>query len=101
MIKSIRLDKKISLYKLSKETKLSRTYLRNLENNVTKNPTLSVLEKIAIALDVNIKELFYTELDIQQLKRVLYKNIDKFGISSAEALEISQIIDKLLNIKRS
>lgn len=101
VIKNIRLSKKISLYKLSKQTNLSRTYLRNLENNISTNPTLSVLEKIATALDVNIKELFYTELDIQQLKKVLYKNIDKFGISSAEALEISQIIDKLLNIKRS
>ena len=101
VIKSIRLSKKISLYKLSKETNLSRTYLRNLENNISTNPTLAVLEKIANALDVNVKELFYTELDIQQLKRILYKNIDKFGIGSDEALEVSQIIDILLNVKGS
>jgi len=100
-IKNIRLNKKVSLYKLSKETNLSRTYLRNLENNVSTNPTLAVLEKIALVLDVNVKDLFYSELDIATLKKKLYRKIDKYGVSSVEALQISQTIDLLINMKNN
>lgn len=99
-IKNIRLNKKVTLYQLSKDTNLSRTYLRNLENNKATNPSLQVLEKISIALQVNIKDLFYSELDIENLKKEMYNRIDNFGIKSKEALEVSQLIDLLLNVKR-
>lgn len=97
-IKNIRLNKNITLYNLSKKTGLSRTYLRNMENNINTNPTLSVLEKISTALDVNIKDLFYSTLDIENLKKEMHKKIDLNGIDSKEVLQISQIIDLLLNI---
>ena len=57
-IKEIRKSKNISLYFLSKTTKITRSYLRDLENNKKSNPTLQTLCKIANALDVNIKDLF-------------------------------------------
>lgn len=97
-IKKIREDRKISIRKLSKITDISRTYLSDLENNRRSNPTLLILENIATALDVNIKDLFYSELDINNLKEEMYSRIDKYGIKSTEALEISQIIDLLINI---
>lgn len=100
-IKNIRLNKNITLYKLSKMTNISRTYLRNLENNVKTNPSVFILEKIAIALNVNVKDLFYSELDLEDLKKMLYKNIDKFGIESDETLQISQLIDLLINLKNN
>lgn len=97
-IKNIRLNKNITLYQLSKTTNLSRTYLRNLENNIANNPSTQVLEKIAKALDVNIKTLFYSELDIEELRKEMHKCINKYGLDSKEVLEISQLIDLLLNI---
>jgi len=100
VIKEIRKRKNITLYKLSKDTNLSRTYLRNIENNVNTNPTLSVLIKIANVLDVNIKELFYSELDIEKLRKEMHKKIEKFGINSKQVLQISQIIDLLLNAQK-
>ena len=63
------------------------------------NPTLDTLYKISSVLDVNIKKLFYTELDIDILKLEMYKKIDEFGIRSKEVLEISQVIDLLINIE--
>ena len=36
-IKPIRKKKNLTLYELSKRTGISRTYLRNLENNTTLN----------------------------------------------------------------
>lgn len=98
VIKKIRENKNISLYKLSKITGLSRTYLRKIENNINTNPTLSVLEKIATSLEVDIKDLFYSKLDIDNLKQQMYKKIDMYGINSEEVLEISHIIDLILNI---
>lgn len=62
-IKEIRENKNVTLYNLSKNTGISRTYLRELENNKKNNPTLQTLYKIALVLDVNIKDLFYSEFD--------------------------------------
>lgn len=98
VIKEIRENKNITLYRLSKTTGLSRTYLRNIENNINTNPTISVLEKIAAALDVNVKDLFYSELDFEYLRQQMHEKIDRYGVNSKEALELSHIIDLILNI---
>ena len=98
-IKNIRLSKKITLYRLSKITGLSRTYIRKIENNENVNPSLQILSSIANALDVNVKDLFYTKCDIDYLKQEMYKRINIYGLNSKEVLEISQLIDLLVNIK--
>lgn len=99
VIKMLRTSKNITLYKLSKETGLSRTYLRNLENNKTFNPTINVLEKIAVALNVNIKQLFYSLNEIEPLRKEMYRRINIYGLDSKEVMEVSQIIDLLINVK--
>lgn len=98
-IKNIRKKKGITLYKLEKITGVSRAYLYKLENNIKLNPTLAVLYSIANGLDVNIKDLFFSKFDIEDLKQEMYTRIDKFGLNSKEVLEVSQIIDLLINIK--
>lgn len=97
-IKNIREDKNISINRLNKLTGISRAYLFDLENNRKFNPTLAMLKKIAEALDVNIKELFYSIRDVEDLKEEMYQKIDEYGIDSKEVLELSQIIDLLLNV---
>ena len=98
VIKNIRLQKKISISKLSQITNISRTYIRDLENNRKLNPSLTKLYSLATALNVNIKDLFYTKFDVDILKQEMYKRIDKYGIKSQETLEVSQLIDLLINI---
>lgn len=97
-VKRIRNQKKITIYGLSKLTGLSRTYIRNIENNKNTNPTLNSLFLIANALEVNIKDLFYTSFDVLDLRKKMHRYIDKYGLDSKEVLEISQLIDLLLNI---
>lgn len=99
VIKSIRKKRNLTLYELSKRTGISRTYLRNLENNKQFNPTLFILQKIAEELEVNIKELFYSLNDIDDLKEEMYRRIDEYGLDSKEVMEVSQVIDLLINIK--
>lgn len=99
-IKGIRKKKGISIRELSKKTNISRSYLSELENNKKINPTLQSLLKIASALNVNVKDLFYTRLDIEDLKKEMYRRIKKYGLESKEALEVSQLLDLVLNIKK-
>ena len=98
-IKKIREKQNISIRKLSQLTGLSRTYLSNLENNKRVNPTLSSLSAIADAFNVDIKDLFYSDIELNKLKKEMDHRIDKYGINSEETLEISQIIDLLINIE--
>ena len=98
-IKKIRESKNISIRKLAALTNMSKTYLSDLEDNKRTNPTLKSLGDISQALEVNIKDLFYTVYDIDELKQKMYIAIDEHGINSNEALEISQLIDLLINIK--
>lgn len=99
VIKLLRRSKNITLYKLSQVTGISRTYLRELENNNVFNPTMKILDKIANALDVTIKDLFYYNNDVNKLKEEMYHRIEVFGLYSKEVYEISQIIDLLLNVE--
>lgn len=98
-IKNIRISKNISIKELSRKTGISRTYIRELENQNKTNPTLASLNKIATALKVNIKDLFYSTIELENLRKEMYRRIDKFGLNSKEVLEVSQIIDLLVNIK--
>ena len=97
-IKKIRENKELSIRRLSQLTGISRTYLSDLENNRRSNPSIQILSDISKALDVNIKTLFYSELDVEELRKEMHRCIDKYGLDSKEVLEISQLIDLLLNI---
>ena len=98
VIKNIRESKNISLKELSEETGVSKSYLFELENNKRLNVTLDKLYKISTVLDVNVKDLFYTSLDIETLRKELHNRINKCGLYSKQVLEISKLIDLLVNI---
>lgn len=98
VIKDYREKKGLSIKQLSDLTKISRSYLYKLENNKDFNISLDKLYKISTALDVNIKELFYTSLDIEVLRKELHNRINKYGLNSKQVLEISKLIDLLVNI---
>lgn len=99
VIKNVRKSKNISLYRLAKMTGLSYSYLSELENNKVYNPSLATMYKIAHVLNVKIDDLVYGELDIEDLKEEMYRRIDEYGLDSKKVMEVSQIIDLLINIK--
>lgn len=99
VIKNIREKKNITIYRLSKITGINRPYLTQLENNKKFNPSLKIMYKIANALEVKIDDLFYSELDIDDLREEMYRRMDIYGRTSKEVLEVSHVIDLLLNIK--
>lgn len=99
VIKNIRERKNLTIYKLSKITKINRSYLTQLENNKKFNPSLKTMYSIAKALEVKVDDLFCTELDIDNLKEEMYRRIDLYGLGSKEVMEVSQVIDLLINVK--
>ncbi|NFQ67345.1 helix-turn-helix domain-containing protein [Clostridium sporogenes] len=58
-IKKIRKMKKISIYKIAEDTKLTPSYISNLENGYKTNPTKEVMENIAGSLGQTVPEVFY------------------------------------------
>lgn len=57
-IHKFRKEKNMTLEELAFESDVNKNYLSDLERG-TRNPTIMILERIAIALEVEIKELFY------------------------------------------
>jgi len=57
LLKEVREKKKVSLEQLSKLTGISTSHLNYIERQ-EREPTISMLCRIAIALKVDIKELF-------------------------------------------
>lgn len=99
IIKNVREAKNITLYRLMKLTGLSYSYLSELENNKVFNPSLKTMYTIANALNVKVDDLFYSELDLEKLREEMHNRIEIFGLDSKEVLEVSQIIDLLINVK--
>lgn len=56
-IRLLRNEKKISIRKLAEITGLSKSTLSEIENNISKNPTIDTLDKISKALGVSVAEL--------------------------------------------
>lgn len=56
-VKNLRLEKGLSQEALALKADLDRTYIPSIEKG-ERNVSISVIEKIAIALDVTIKDLF-------------------------------------------
>lgn len=63
-LREIREQKGIGLNKLAEDLEMSASYLSELERGIQKNPTKQVMEKIAIALNSTVPEIFYDELEV-------------------------------------
>lgn len=56
-IRYLREQKKMTLEDLSFEADINKNYLSDLERG-NRNPTVKILEKIAMALEITLEELF-------------------------------------------
>ena len=56
-IQRLRQEKRLSLTRLAAITRISKSYLSHIERNIQTNPSIEVLRKIALALEVDIQTL--------------------------------------------
>ena len=57
-IKLKRIEKRFKQYEMAEMVGISREYLRLIENDIAKNPSISVMKKISEVLKIQICELF-------------------------------------------
>ena len=100
-IRQLRKEKGLSLNKLAEEAGVSKAYLSQLENSVSKQPSAEILFKIASALGTTIADLLgkpvrvYTE-DFEEVPKGLRELIDERG----ETLDIrEEDVKMLMNIQ--
>ncbi len=101
-IKQLREEKGFSLGKLAETAEVSKAYLSQLENNVSKQPSAEILFKIASALGTTIADLLdkpvrvYSKDTHQEMPEGLRTLIDE----RAEILDIrDEDITMLMNIQ--
>lgn len=60
-IKKIMADKGLSIYKVSKDSKVSVSYVWDIANGKSKNPSIEVLKKLSKGLGVRLEDLIKEE----------------------------------------
>lgn len=56
-IQKIRMKKDLTLSECAERANISKSYLSNIERNVNKNPSIHIIEKIALVLNVDLQVL--------------------------------------------
>jgi XRE family transcriptional regulator, master regulator for biofilm formation len=62
-IYELRKKKGITLSELADRSKVSKSYLSNIERKLNRNPSIQVIEKIAVVLGVDVKMLLSNKLE--------------------------------------
>ena len=84
----IRTQRKISIYKISKTTGLSNSYIRDLERG-KRNPSLDTLYRISVPLGVSVSELLNESEELSYLsaeEKDIIENIRLLSDEKRDAL---------------
>jgi XRE family transcriptional regulator, master regulator for biofilm formation len=57
----LRRQKGLSLSELAKRTRISKSYLSNIERNLNRNPSIDVVQRIAAVLDIELDTFLSNE----------------------------------------
>lgn len=66
-LKVMRIERGISLIKLSELTGISKSYLSLMERNIQKNPSIDILGKLAKTLEIEVEDLVRRERGDKEL----------------------------------
>lgn len=98
-ISSIRKQRGYTLSELSERTGISKSYLSNIERNLKQNPSIHVIEKIALVLKVDLKILLKITVEVetnQQLDQEwmdFIADLKKSGIKKERIHELKILIE--------
>ncbi|WP_077623692.1 helix-turn-helix domain-containing protein [Sediminibacillus massiliensis] len=95
-IHKIRKRKGLTLTGLAEKANISKSYLSNIERNINKNPSIQVLRKIAVVLQVDMKMLINGEDEVtQQLEEewlVFIKELKDSGVQKEQINDYRKVI---------
>jgi XRE family transcriptional regulator, master regulator for biofilm formation len=101
-IKEIRKKRGLSLSELADRAKISKSYLSNIERNLNQNPSIHVMQKIAMVLDVEFNTLIMdnnqnqkqeSEYDNEWLN--LVAEIKELNLDKEQIEELKRIVEYL------
>lgn len=94
-IKTLRTKKGLTLEKLAEITNTSKSYIWELENGNSSNPTAYKISKISQALDVTTDYLTNDEAELSKnvLEKAFFRKFKQ--LSLADQKKVEQIIDLL------
>ena len=96
-IKRIRLRKGMTLSEPAERAQISKSYLSNIERNVNQNPSIQIIEKVALVLGVDFRVLIETESTsdyIYEEERVEFVNeLKASGISKDQLQEYKMVLE--------
>lgn len=96
LIKEIRISQDITLKYLHLETKISISYLSEIENNKVMNPSFDKMVKIAKSLHVPMDDIYFDTNDLDKLKKALNFYVLSYGVNHPKTMEVSSLIDELI-----
>jgi XRE family transcriptional regulator, master regulator for biofilm formation len=98
VIREIREDKGISLNKLSKLSGVSKSYISFIERGKQTNPSISVIERIAEALDIDVDVLLSRAKEKDTLDEdivALAKKLTSAELSNKNIKMLRELLDLL------
>ena len=96
-LKSIRESKKVSIYKLSQDSEVSESHIRNLERN-NKRATVETLEMLVKSLNISMSEFFNEDDTVSYLTPNEKTLLDYYRtLPNGTADAVSELCEKLHN----
>jgi transcriptional regulator with XRE-family HTH domain len=98
-IKEIRLNKKLTLDKLARQTGLSKGYLSQIEHS-SQPPPVSTLSRLSKALDVDISEFFSPAVDTLPYREITIGRRDHNKLKHREGTRYGYTYEDLASEKK-
>ena len=96
-LRSIRLSKNISVYRIAKETGISPNHITDLEHG-RRNPSVETLKRLIIPLGITMSELFCEDETVAYLTEKERELIENYRMLPEEKgdflLQMSSILNK-------
>lgn len=98
-IYQFRKNRGLTLSELAERAGISKSYLSNIERNINQNPSIQVMEKIALVLEADLNTLLETKTNVEKKQKIEREWIDfvyelkKAGVDKEELGEFKILID--------
>jgi len=97
-IRTIRVQKRMTLSNLAEKANVTKSYLSNIERNISTNPTIEFVEKVALALNMKPESLLGWEKDEVSSLEKSFSYVKKYLLTmdDEQLIELKDYIDFIL-----
>ncbi|GAB1793270.1 helix-turn-helix domain-containing protein [Priestia megaterium] len=99
-IRTIRVQKRLTLSSLAEKANVTKSYLSNIERNISTNPTIEFVEKVALALNMKPESLLGWEKEENEILSLgnSFSYVKKYLLTmdDEQLIELKDYIDFIL-----